>query len=158
MIKKNLSRTVSMELLNNEIVVKILSSLEIKKYFLAFRTSPERMTIYYKGLIVCELIYNHHLKKTFILPRKFSNSKNNSIVKINQIYQNELAKYYSNGKFENIVLDNLQIFNEILIAGEKFLDSFFDTHYKNRIKEKIIQQEIACQYQYNEDFMCVDLE
>jgi hypothetical protein len=147
-----------MELLNNEIVVKILSSLEIKKYFLAFRTSPERMTIYYKGLIVCELIYNHHLKKTFILPRKFSNSKNNSIVKINQIYQNELAKYYSNGKFENIVLDNLQIFNEILIAGEKFLDSFFDTHYKNRIKEKIIQQEIACQYQYNEDFMCVDLE
>jgi hypothetical protein len=100
------------------------------------------MTIYYKGLIVCELIYNHHLKKTFILPRKFSNSKNNSIVKINQIYQNELAKYYSNGKFENIVLDNLQIFNEILIAGEKFLDSFLIHIIKIELKKKLFNKKL----------------
>lgn len=155
MIRKNISRTISHELLDNEIIKNIIDYLKMKEYFFeTFRTSPERITVYYKGRVICELTYGSRTKECFILPRSISESHQESIVKINQAYQQELIEYYPNGIFKKIVLKDMQTFIKILTAGKHFLDAY----YHNKIEEKIIQQEIACHYQLNENFICVDQE
>ena len=92
---KELSRIYNKDY-DNEVFLKPFISAVKKhkdKYFLAFRTSPNRLTIYYKGREMVALIPESKMQ-WMVKPRSKSTSKKPCYAKINDEYVEQLT---SNG-------------------------------------------------------------
>ncbi len=161
--KKVLSRVYDLECENKEYWSDIIEYIKKGKghaYFVAFRTQPNRISIYYKGREAIALIPKKK-DKWMIRPRGLSSTKieNSPKKAINVAYEEALLK---NGfRFNQQKMEPGVDYIPMLEAATIFLDKY----YKDSEEEKTIQNDIACRYQKfrickdgKHTLLCVDQE
>lgn len=130
----------------------------LQKFFIAFRTQPGRISIYYKGREAVSLIPK--AKKWMIKPRKGSSTKIEDSSK-----SKTSLEYVEKLKSHGFHLNQQKMSKEIdyipMLEDAKW---FLDEYYKNAEEEKTIQNDIACRYQSwhttanGATLLCVDQE
>lgn len=124
------------------------------KYFVGFRTQPDRMSLYYKGLEMCNFEYKN--KNWYANARRLSSTETNKkILNVNSKFIDELLNYGFSRGVDIKLTDNFDMINFIRINKE-----FVDSYVKIKgIREKCIQQEIACTYMRGKNnILCLDEE
>ena len=151
---KELSRVYDINCDNEVFLKQVIDALKNNrdKFFLAFRTSPQRLTLYHKGREMVALIPKSK-EKWMIKPRGISTSINPKYVKINSDYMKSLKNSGYTLK-QQLMMKNKK-YDKLIDITRKFLDEY----YFEREEEKTIQNDIACRYQFwKNDLLCVDQE
>jgi len=143
---------------NDEIRVLLEPLMEeirknLDKYFVAFRTNPNRMTIYYKGQEAITLNLSPNNVWT-IKSRKKTSSVKENYKKINEEFEEKLEEYQFLYDEEEIITSDMDCV-KFLKINQKWIDDY----YFGKESEKTIQGDIACHYQtLKNDLLCVDME
>lgn len=122
------------------------------KYFVSFRTQPDRMTIYYKKREMFELRYRN--EQWYIMPRNISSSETKKhIVNANKKFLSSLDEF--GFKYEEVLVD--EQFD--LVKFFEINKTWIDDYCEDKETEEIIQNRIACAYScIRDNLLCIDME